>query len=322
MKLNQFWNPVLLTTILGCMALSGCQTTRSNHFSEWKETPIASARFNIMQALSVPVSAVQQRSRNNGQVLDEKWVLACGKGEVQIQHVSSAWFNPSTISDLKSEETFAAQVIAGAGSNVSLQNTTSVTIPTGRRIGYYADVKKSNGDICQGAIFGIRGKNARMYDNDRGQVDTYIELHYCGDERIDMGTFVETVDMTKNGAANAGQLQDCTSAYSEPKLTETLDTQKKANATVVWDGTYKGSGPIEISHGPTTGVFNVSFDEGLTCEGHFKASDPQKPLNADWSMKCNNGQSAKGFFYPENDKLLYGKGTDQKGSNILLQIEL
>ena len=90
----------------------------------------------------------------------------------------------------------------------------------------------------------------------------------------------------------------------------------------MWDGTYKGAGPIEISHGPTTGVFNVSFDEGLTCEGHFKASDPQKPLNADWSMKCNNGQSAKGFFYPENDKLLYGKGADQKGSNILLQIEL
>jgi hypothetical protein len=320
-------NKILLATALTAAALTGCQTTTNNSFSSWKSTSLVNARFNMPNVLNVPISEVQQRSRNNGQVLDEDWWLGCGDGQIHIEHVPVSWFNTGTINTLKDKNAFADNKLKSATKGSSLKDITSIETVTLNRVGYYADLVKPDGKTCQVAKFGIRAKQKRVYDNDKGAVDTYIDLSYCGEVRLDMAALTSNLKLAKDDEAygssvNNGELEQCPAVFQEAAATSPLSQSRKADLTVVWPGSYRGNQPLSIRHNDTSGVFSIVLSESNSCDGHYESVSPETPLKARWWLSCSDGSSAKGYFYPETSQSLFGKGQDEKGVEILLGIEL
>lgn len=316
-----------MATALAAAALTGCQTTPNNSFSSWRATSLEQARFNMLTTLNVPISDVQQRSRNNGQVLDEDWWLGCGDGQIHIEHVPVSWFNTATVSTLKDKHAFTKSTLNSASEGSTLKDITSIETVTSNRIGYYADLVNLDGQSCQVGKFGIRAKEDLTFDNDRGTVDTYVEVNYCGNNRLDMATLTSNLKLAKNdeeyiSSLTDHQLEQCPSVFQEASPASPLDQSRRADLTIIWPGTYSGNQTLNVLYNDVAGKFSVVLSETNNCDGHYEADSPETPLKARWWMSCSNGSSAKGYFYPETSKSLLGKGQDEKGVKILLGIEL
>ncbi|MEK9842121.1 MULTISPECIES: hypothetical protein [Thalassospira] len=319
---------LVIAIAAGCsLALSGCQTTQQNTFSEWKNIGSEQARFNALTVLNVPVSAVQQRSRNNGQVLDEDITLACGQGQVHIEHVPTGWFSTATISSLKSRDAFESKILKTAKPDTKLEGVTYVENETGSKAGYFGNLVTPDGESCQVAKFGIRGKKELTFDNDRGAIDTYVEMKYCGDTALDTESFISSLQLSKysnptSPAEPGSTIISCPTVYETAANSDPLDNQRQAEMTLIWPGSFYGSQKLTIEYNKVAGAFNVALSDTNQCKGHYAAKSPETPFEARWWVLCDDGQSARGYFYPENAKSLMGKGQDAKGVEILLGIEL
>ncbi|WP_417832970.1 hypothetical protein [Thalassospira xiamenensis] len=212
MKFDKF---TFLAVIAGALVLSACQTTRDYAFSEWQEMPIGKSRFNVPSVSSVPVTKLEQNDRNNGQVQNEKWELACGQGYVTLQYTFDVWFKQSVEQDLDNREEFTSHF---RERNIEVSNLKKVSNQNGKSMGYMADAKLSDDTSCQVAMFGFRAtSNSKIYDNDRGGIDAVVNAIYCGSKPLDMEKLTSQITLVENRDAYAVAAQNLPTMECTPK---------------------------------------------------------------------------------------------------------
>ncbi|WP_404421764.1 hypothetical protein [Thalassospira australica] len=207
MKFNKLF---YLAALAGTLSLGACQTTRDYSYSEWQEMPIGKSRFNVPSISTVPVTKLEQNDRNNGQVQNEKWQLACGLGYVTLQYTFEVWFGQTVEQRLDNREEFTSHF---KERKIDVSNLKAVSNKNGRAVGYIADAELSDKTSCQVAMFGFRAtKGRKIYDNDRGGADAVVDAIYCGSIPLDMEKLTSQISLVEDREAYA------LAAHALPKM--------------------------------------------------------------------------------------------------------
>lgn len=147
------------------------------------------SRFNAFLLLPTdPDYEIEKVSRDGGTVVNE--LVKMPKVFLEIQHVTTSWFGKSVEETLQDRAAFD-RVLNELGSGfkvTALQNS-----PAGPH-GFVASNKK-----CKVARFGKRVSSSKIYDNDHGQIDTYVLYFGCRPDAPSGDLVVERLDIATEG---------------------------------------------------------------------------------------------------------------------------
>jgi hypothetical protein len=203
------------------LLLAGCQTTPNNSFSEWQEKPLANTRFNVPTVSTIPVTKLEQSDRNNGQVQNDRLQLACGQGMVMIEYTFDVWFTQQTETALADESKFRATF---NNSELSVGDISPITSnANGKAVGYYGNASLNGQAICKVAKFGVRAKKGRkIYDNDRGGIDTVVTAFYCGLSEFDLERFTHNIALVEDKEAYGASIANLDTPQCKAKTSASL----------------------------------------------------------------------------------------------------
>ncbi|MDP2696786.1 hypothetical protein [Thalassospira sp.] len=307
----------------GMLVLAGCQTTPSYSFSEWTERPLADSRFDLPAVSNIPVTKLEQQDRNNGQIQNEKWTLNCGEGFVNLQYVPTAWFSYGTEQHISDRARFTSPY---EEKGVQISDIHTVSNINGKSIGYYGKAKFPDGEICDVANFAVRMKRARtIYDNDRGDTDTAIDMLYCGRGDLDMETLTSRLSLVQDKSAFAmaiatqpkpSCMAPAGSADSKP-----LSKHSVVDGNLKWDGQSQDTINVWLRRNEDEGKFD--FTIGKTgCIGNYYRETDDLAFDGGWKLTCDDGAMASGKFNIDDDDRLNASGKDRKSKNITFSIPL
>lgn len=314
---------VLGTTLL----LAGCQTTRDHAFSEWKEVPIGKSRFNVPTASNIPVTKLEQSDRNNGQVQNERWELACGQGLITNAYTFDVWFTPQSEQELADEAQFRDTFET---SNVTVLKTYPITSNVnGKAVGYYADAKIGESSQCKVAKFGFRATNGRkIYDNDRGGIDSIVTVVYCGDADFDIAKLTHNISLVDDRDAYAARVMALPTPACAMTRTKTSGAQG-GNWSSARMGTYDRTIAMTWGSKLTDGYLDTKVslkDYGGTlefvgpnssqCKAQLSVTKNDAPTEGTWFADCTKGAFASGTFTLDDNRNLIGEGTDQDDEGV------
>ncbi len=320
MKFDKF---TFLAAIAGALALSACQTTRDYAFSEWQEMPIGKSRFNVPSISSVPVTKLEQNDRNNGQVQNEKWELACGQGYVSLEYTFDVWFTQGVEDSLKDKAEFISHF---KERKIAVSNLRAVSNENGRSVGYMADAKLADATSCKAAMFGFRASaGSKGYNNDLGGIDTVANAIYCGSEPFNMERLTSQISLVEDREAYA------LAAHTLPKLTcrgnlnaqatPKMTVNKVVSASINWANLAKDTtADVWLRRNDTTGKFDVTL-AGKNCNGTFTTNEAAKNKGV-WDLICDEGSSASGDFEINNARQMTMHGVDRNGRSIIVQMPI
>lgn len=321
MKFDKF---TLLAAIAGALALSACQTTRDNAFSEWQEMPIGASRFNVPSISSVPVTKLEQNNRNNGQVQNEKWELACGLGYITLQYTFDAWFKQTEEEEMNNQEKFIAQF---KERKIAVSNIEAVSNKNGRSVGYLADAQLSDGTSCKAAAFGFRANRGfKGYNNDHGGIDTAVNGIYCGPMPFDMEKLTSQISLVEDRDAYAIAVQrlptmECSAKGKKPEQASWLDRSKERpdyrTMAMTWNKKLtEGYLKTDVDIVSGGGTLKFSGAESSSCTTKLELTKFAFPEQGTWSIDCTNGDFASGKFYVDDNYNLVASGNGKTGESV------
>lgn len=320
MKFNKL---AFLAATAGVLALGACQTTRDYSFSEWQEMPVGKSRFNVPSVSSVPVTKLEQNDRNNGQVQNEKWQLACGQGYVSLEYTHNVWFTQGVEDRLQDQAEFVSHF---EERKISVSNLKAVSNENGRAVGYMADAKLTDGTNCKAAMFGFRASaGSKGYNNDLGGIDTVANAIYCGSEPFNMERLTSEISLVEDREAYARNARTLPKMTCKNQLNDTpmakMTINKVVAASIEWpDFTKETTADIWLRRNETQGKFDVSLAD-KNCTGTFSANEAQKDKGI-WELSCDSGINASGDFEIDNTRKMTMHGTDHDGGAITIQMPI
>lgn len=321
--MNSKWKIQCLAVVAATAMLAGCQTTRENSFSEWQVTPLEKSRFNVPTISSVPVTKLEQNERNNGQVRNDRWELACGQGFVTTAYIFDVWFETQSEIRLADEQEFKSTFNSA---EVNIQKTYPITSnANGKAIGYYADAALNDGTECSVARFGVRAtKGRKIYDNDQGTIDTIVTAFYCGQSDFNMARFTQQIAVIEDRQAYAARVKgiapiSCGLEAGQPAASaRTAETDWVANtklgaysATVAmtWGNGLKDSDlEADISIKDYGGTLEFVGPESDQCSVQFRVTKYATPEAGTWFANCDKGDFASGDFRVDSTRHLIAEG--------------
>lgn len=299
--------------------LAGCQTTHNDSFSEWQERPLEISRFNVPTVSNVAVTKLEQNERNNGQVQNDKWELACGQGVVTTAHTFDGWFVPQTEANLADEDEFRATF---RDSGIVIQKAYPITSnANGKAVGFYGDATLDDLPNCKVAKFGMRAvRGVKIYDNDQGTIDTVVTAFHCGSTEFNMARFTQNLTVIDDREAYGARVK----ALSPPSCgtQQTTDWSGKTkmgeyNGTVAmsWgNGFHDNNLNTKISLKDYGGKLTFMISDGDQCDIQFRVTKHSAPEAGTWFANCASGDFANGNFRVDEAGNLIGKGeNDAKG---------
>ncbi|WP_033068461.1 hypothetical protein [Thalassospira australica] len=318
-----------LAIIAVSAVLVGCQTTRENNFSEWQEKPLGKSRFNVPTISSVPVTKLEQNERNNGQVQNDRWELACGQGVVTTAYTFDGWFKTQSEVHLADEQEFRS---AFDSAEITIQQTYPITSnANGKAVGYYADALLNGRTECSFARFGVRAtKGRKIYDNDQGTIDTVVTAYYCGQSDFNMARFTQQIAVIDDRQAYAARVKGITPTNcgsegnhqgASPRTAETdwvANTKLGAysgTVAMVWGNSFKDSDlDADISIKDYGGTLKFTGPESDQCSVQFRVTKYATPEAGTWFANCNKGDFASGDFRVDSTRHLIAKGENDDKS--------
>ncbi|HAI30149.1 MULTISPECIES: hypothetical protein [unclassified Thalassospira] len=311
--------------VVGAIAtlLAGCQTTKNNKFSEWEQKPLGKSRFNVPTISNVPVTKLEQNERNNGQVQNDKWELACGQGFVTTAHTFDGWFVTQTEAELADEDEFRATF---KNTGIVIQNAIPITSnANGKAVGYYGDAKLNDLPNCTVAKFGVRAvRGVKIYDSDRGTIDTIVTAFYCGQSEFNMPRFTQQLSVIDDREAYAAQVNGLPSARcgsdggQADVSSQTAGTDWVSNTKL---GTYEGT--VDMSWGNNLqdsdlaanisvrdygGALKFAGPSKDQCNLQFRVTKYDTPEAGTWFANCKAGDFASGDFRVDKTRRLIAEG--------------
>ncbi len=327
MKFDKF---TFLVAIAGALALSACQTTRGYAFSDWQEMPIGTSRFNVPSISTVPVTKLEQNDRNNGQVQNEKWELACGLGYITLQYTFDAWFKQAEEQEMNNQEKFISKFMER---KIAVSNLQAVSNKNGRSVGYFADAQLPDGTSCKAAAFGFRANRGfKGYNNDHGGIDTAVDGIYCGSMPFDMEKLTSQISLVEDREAYAIAVKSlptmaCNPKAQEPEQVSWLDRSKDRpdyrTMAMTWDRKLtEGYLKTDINIVSGGGSLKFSGAENSSCTTKLVLTKFGFPEQGTWSIDCSNGDVASGEFYLDDYSNLVASGTDKTDKTVEFKIWL
>lgn len=293
--------------------LAGCQTTQNYKFSEWQERPLERSRFNVPTISNVAVTKLEQNERNNGQVQNDKWELACGQGFVTTAHTFDGWFIPQTEANLADEDEFRATF---KDSGIVIQKAYPITSnANGKAVGYYGDATLNDLPNCKVAKFGMRAvKGVKTYDNDQGVIDTVVTTFHCGQSEFNMVRFTQNLAVIEDREAYGARVK----ALSTPSCGENKTTDWSAktktgeyNATITMDwgnGLNDAYLETKIDIKNYGGTLKFTGPKGDQCSVQFRVTQYNSPEAGTWFANCAEGDFANGEFRVDSTLRLVAEG--------------
>lgn len=209
--------PMSLAAVALVLSVSACQTTgmadaggRGMEVSTWKAIDVSKVDLDLPVLLSQKVTKAEYQERDNA-VHHNRLQLDGGKGVVFTQYFWDAWYDDRSEQSQGDIEAFKKMVSKMFKENlVSVGEIRAVKRHGVKALGFetIVDIKNPKKRKCFFSDVGYRLKPATVYSNDRGNIDSIIQILYC-DPNVTMGGFsraVENVDVVKDRAAFAAAL--------------------------------------------------------------------------------------------------------------------
>jgi len=178
--------------------------------TEWTVIDVAEVDLTFPVLITPKVTKAEYQNRDN--VINHyRLQLDGGKGLIFTQRTPEAFYGNKAEQQYRDMETFKKALSEAFKADlVSVGDIREVRHSSKKAVGFatVVDVKDPAKSKCFVAKVGYRVKGATSYDNDYGNVDTFVEIVYC-DPGVRFGDFsraLENVGFVEDRAAFAAAL--------------------------------------------------------------------------------------------------------------------
>ena len=216
-SMHRPWSAGAFIGVAVLLLLSACQTDgmtdsggRGVQVTEWKTIDVSEVDLNLPLLLSQKVTKVEYQIRDNS-VYHHRLRLDYGKGLVFTEHVPTAWYGFQSEIDLKDIEKFKSTATKSFGKDFEgFGEVRAIKRHGMKTLGYatVVDVKNPSIGKCFFAHVGYRVKPPTYFDNDVGNIDTFVVARYC-DPKVSIDDFayaLEHIDRVKDRAKFKAEL--------------------------------------------------------------------------------------------------------------------
>ncbi|NIY77470.1 hypothetical protein HED22_17610 [Thalassospira sp. HF15] len=310
------------SAFFGLVILSGCQTVDvPDPKYNWFSSNRMFGGFNVPSASNVPVSSVSGGVQaGNFRRSAERWVLNCSAGDIIIEHASFTVYDRQAFDSVKDETKFIKRFEKRLPTPDTPYRIEKIDQIGPLAVGHIASFENLEGERCQHGLVIMRARDKRIDEWDSGFVDTLVDIDYCGTPALDIRSLIENLKLASEiqprdiPSENWSPAQ-CPSIARHFDFEKPLDTKSFAKMSLIWNGKSVENEVrvVEFNSNKREGLFKFANHENILCSGTYQSATDFPVVQGNWSVICDDGNSAIGEFATSKPGVIIGIGYDANG---------